>query len=71
MIPAIKESNQLKAFLGIKEHMPEYYNSNMDDVNRKSVKGSENQFFSLQEFTIPPAAEEAPPTTLGEAPKPN
>ena len=47
MIPAIKESNQLKAFLGIKEHMPEYYNSNMDDVNRKSIKGSENQFFSL------------------------
>ena len=30
MIPAIKESNQFKAFLGIKEHLPEYYNDAMD-----------------------------------------
>jgi len=30
MIPAIKESNQLKQFLGIKEHFPEFYNDIID-----------------------------------------
>ena len=30
MIPAIKESNQLKQFLGIKEHFPEFYNNIID-----------------------------------------
>ena len=42
----------------------------MDDITRKSVKGESNQFFNLQEFTIPNKkdAEEPPPQTLGEAP---
>lgn len=48
MIPAIKESNQLKAFLGIKDHFPGFYNSSLDQM-----KEPENQFFSLKEFTIP------------------
>jgi hypothetical protein len=30
MIPSIKESNQLKAFLGFKEHYPEFYNDAWD-----------------------------------------
>jgi len=42
MIPAIKESNQLKAFLGIREQMPEFYNFIMDDITRKGVKGLES-----------------------------
>ena len=32
MIPAIKESNQIKSFLGIKERFPEFYNSSMDEL---------------------------------------
>ena len=39
MIPAIKESNQLKSFLGIKEHYPEYYNPSMDEM-RDNVRES-------------------------------
>ena len=32
MIPAIKESNQIKTFLGIKERFPQFYNSSMDEL---------------------------------------
>ena len=51
MIPAIKESNQLKNFLGIREHYPEFYNPSMDEMN--SVQDSK-QFFSinLKDFTM-------------------
>jgi len=53
MIPAIKESNQLKAFLGIKEHFPEFYNNNMDKMQHDLQENASNQFFSinLKDFT--------------------
>jgi hypothetical protein len=34
MIPAIKESNQIKSFLGIKDRYPEFYNSSMDNLTQ-------------------------------------
>lgn len=48
MIPAIKESNHLKQFLGIKEHFPEFYNDSLDQLKAK------DKYYSLQlkEFTI-------------------
>ena len=63
MIPAIKESNQLKVFLGVREHYPEYYNESMDKIGGLSEKNSVDgykslesakpfQFSSLKEFTI-------------------
>lgn len=39
MIPAIKESNQFKAFLGIKEQLPEYYNDAMDAHIKENKSG--------------------------------
>ena len=38
MIPAIKESNQLKGFLGFKEHYPEFYNERMDNIGGMSLR---------------------------------
>ena len=51
MIPAIKESNQLKSFLGIKDHYPEFYNPSMDEMKDSVSDGK--QFFSinLKDFT--------------------
>ena len=42
MIPSIKESNQLKAFLGFKEHYPQFYNFSMDKIVTK-----DKEFFSI------------------------
>ena len=67
MIPAIKESNQLKAFLGFKEHYPEFYNECMDSIggmgglslrNKESDEANKSgdprvmPYSSLKEFTI-------------------
>ena len=38
MIPAIKESNQLKQFLGVREHCPEFYNDSLDQLNEPTEK---------------------------------
>ena len=62
MIPAIKESNQLKAFLGIKEFLPEFYNNAMD-TQAKQIKScgvpsngfaafDKPQFNALKEFIV-------------------
>jgi len=45
MIPSIKESNQLKAFLGFKEHYPEFYNTSMDNIQDSFI--DQKQFFSV------------------------
>ena len=62
MIPAIKESNQLKAFLGIKEYLPEFYNEAMDIQAKQIKSGSlpsngftafdKPQFNALKEFIV-------------------
>lgn len=48
MIPAIKESNQLKEFLQIKQRHPEYYNPTMDNfmnsMQTTSSKKSDSTF---------------------------
>lgn len=50
MIPAIKESNQLKAFLGVKEHYPEFYNNDLEEVKN----GNKPLFaINLKDFTVP------------------
>ena len=60
MIPAIKESNQLKQFLGIKEHFPEFYNDSLDQA-----KASEKYYsLNLKDFTI-----EKPEKAKGELTK--
>jgi len=73
MIPAIKESNQLKSFLGFKEHYPEFYKECMDQIGGmairnklsddidKNIEGKAMQFTSLKEFTIA----KGPNTTAG------
>jgi hypothetical protein len=43
MIPSIKESNQLKAFLGFKEHFSQFYNFSMDKV----AANKEKEFFPI------------------------
>ena len=68
MIPSIKESNQLKAFLGIKEHFPEFYNQSMDEIRNDQ---NDNQLFNLKEFITAPPKEEAPPIAFGAPPVPN
>lgn len=62
MIPAIKESNNLKSFLGIKEHLPEFYNDAMDIQSKQLKSGSlpssnfggfdKPQFSALKEFIV-------------------
>ena len=54
MIPAIKESNQLKAFIGIRDNCPEYYNDTMDKIKTDS-QDQVDQFFSinLKDYTTP------------------
>jgi hypothetical protein len=48
MIPAIKESNQLKAFLGIKDHFPEFYNEAMEYIRPTQASiSSSMQFLDL------------------------
>jgi phage anti-repressor protein len=47
MIPAIKESNQLKEFLGIKEQYPEFYNEAIQHIKPSSSISSSMQFLDL------------------------
>ena len=48
MIPAIKESNQLKRFLGIRDNCPEFYNETLDQV-KVNNEGQERHSY-LKDF---------------------
>lgn len=51
MIPAIKESNQLKAFLGIREHYPEFYNEAWD-LHQSGAKPTKEVPSYIKEFMV-------------------
>ena len=57
MIPAIKESNQLKAFLGIREHYPEFYNEAWD-LHQSGAKPTKEVPGYIKEFMVEKSSKE-------------
>ena len=57
MIPAIKESNQVKAFLGIKDHYPEFYNEAWD-LHQSGAKPAKEVPGYIKEFMVEKSSKE-------------
>ena len=51
MIPAIKESNSFKQFLGVDKHLPEFYDTALDFLKSQNKEPASFFPFSLKDFT--------------------